>query len=117
MQTKIDVRGSEAVIVSPQGPLDILSADKLYGALQAAQACDVRHVVIDLTSVTFMDGSGIDALHNAWRTLCQTGTTLALAGAHPQIRTMLLMTRMDHFMPIHDSVEAALGRCISAKAG
>jgi anti-sigma B factor antagonist len=52
-----------------EGEIDVASAPRLIGALNDAVAEAARSVIIDLTSVGFMDSTGLALLINAHRRL------------------------------------------------
>src|SRR4051794_26293500 len=48
--------------VAPVGEVDLATVDEVDAHLRALQAAGVRHVVLDLRGVTFMDSTGVRLL-------------------------------------------------------
>jgi anti-sigma B factor antagonist len=66
------------------------------GAVQAGR----RHVVFDLSGVTFMDSQGVNALLRADRTLAAVGGRLRLRAPSPPVRLVLRVAGVDHHVPV-----------------
>lgn len=64
------------------------------------------NVVLDLSSVTFIDSSGLGAIVAA-RKLLGSDRELELAGLQPAVAKVMSLTRMDTVFRIHTDVEAA----------
>ncbi|MGB0659577.1 MAG: STAS domain-containing protein [Mangrovicoccus sp.] len=64
-------------------------------------------IVLDLSSVDFIDSSGLGSVVAALKQL-DDGQSLELAALSPTVAKVFRLTRMDKVFPIHDSVEAAL---------
>ena len=72
-----DVDGVRLVEVF--GELDLATAPKLCGALDAARVHRVKRLVVDLTGVDFCDSTGLRALIGASREIRVSGGRLAIA--------------------------------------
>lgn len=70
-------------------------------------------VVIDLSSVEFMDSSGVGLLLHALRHMTDTGGAIKFAAPQPQVRKILEMIRFQHVADILPSTE----ECIRALHG
>jgi anti-sigma B factor antagonist len=55
----------DQTIVQPQGELDLATRDELYAALMAAFESGTPTVVLDLSTLDFMDSSGIKLINQA----------------------------------------------------
>ena len=64
-------------------------------------------VIIDLTTVEFLDSSGLGALVAIMKML--GGRKLELAGSGTVVRKVFALTRMDSVFVLHDTVKDALG--------
>ena len=101
-----EMHGLAVVVAS--GEVDMTTAPGLREALGAASQLSAR-VVLDLTSVTFMDSSGIGVLLDALR--AGTGghaSPLCLAGAQPRVRRVLDITRISRMLPTYETLAEAL---------
>ena len=66
-----------------------------------------RRVVLDLSSVIFVDSSGLGAIVGSMKTLGR-GRQLDLSGLSPAVEKVFHMTRMNSVFQIYDSVDAAV---------
>ncbi len=64
-------------------------------------------MVIDLTSVKFMDSSGLGSLVAALKKMAGSGK-IRLGGPQPAVRDLFDLTSMEKLFPIFDSVEDAI---------
>ena len=88
LETTIRTEGGETVL-AVGGEVDIVSVESFREALLAAQRAP--RVVIDLSDVTFIDSSGINALVGAWHGVAP-GSTLRLVGLRPNVRKVFEIT-------------------------
>ena len=101
-----EMQGLAVVVAS--GEVDVITAPGLREALGAASQLSAR-VVLDLTSVTFMDSSGIGVLLDALRTGAgRHASPLCLAGAQPRVRRILDVTRISSMLPTYQTLAEAL---------
>lgn len=86
------------------GELDLTCVPRLSEMLEAAG----RHVILDLTNVTFMDARGLGVIAAGSRRIRRLGGTVRLVGASRQVARILVLTRLDGALPLFDSLEDAL---------
>lgn len=72
-----------------RGGLDSEASRSMRDSLVALAAVEAKDVVIDLSHVTFLDGSGVGALSFLFKRLASRGRRLALAGVSGQPLAML----------------------------
>lgn len=72
-----------------RGGLDTDASRGLRDSLVALAAVEARNVVIDLSNVTFIDGSGLGALSFLFKRLTARGRRMTLAGVSGQPLAML----------------------------
>ena len=72
-----------------RGGLDSEASRTIHDSLAALAAVDAHEVVIDLSHVTFIDGSGLGALSFLFKRLTARGRRLRLAGVSGQPLAML----------------------------
>jgi anti-sigma B factor antagonist len=65
-------------LLAVQGELDIATAPRMIAALNEAVASLERPLVLDLTSVDFMDSTGLALLMNAYRRVNRCGQGFAI---------------------------------------
>lgn len=103
---RVDVDGG-AVVLVVRGEIDIASVAELESALDLALAD--RHLVLDLTEVTFVDSTGLRAFIIANDLAVARGGRLTLAASPGPVRRLLDITGVGENLSTTESVEAALG--------
>jgi anti-sigma B factor antagonist len=96
-----------AVVLILAGELDLYNADEVRNALAAAGVGGPTRIVLDMTEVEFVDSTALGVLIEARTKLGRT--ELFLAGPQIETRRTLQVSGLDRHLPVHDSVEAALG--------
>jgi len=97
----------DACVVEIRGDLDIVTSRQLDDVLSQVRKSS-RLVVLDLSGVEFMDTSSLAVIVGHWKSLEETGGSLALAGARYQSTKSLWITGLADRIPLHDNVEAAV---------
>ena len=67
-----------------------------------------RKVLVDLSTVTYVDSATIGCLMDLYRQANAAGGTLKLAGVQKRVETMLTMTGAQNFLEIHADEPSAL---------
>ena len=67
-----------------------------------------RKVVLDLSTVTYVDSATIGCLMDLYRQATAAGGALKLAGVQKRVETMLTMTGAQNFLEIHADEPSAL---------
>jgi anti-sigma B factor antagonist len=100
MQIKEQTQGAVTVL-EPDGALTQDDADQFMGRLTEALAESSGRVVVDLSSVPFVDSRGLEILVDANDALADGGRALKLCGINETVREVLDLTglavRFDHF--------------------
>jgi len=78
--------------------------EKMRGISETA----AERVVLDLSTVTFLDSSGLGAVVAVMKHL-DPDATLELASLNPAVAKVFRLTRLDSVFTIHADVETALG--------
>ena len=83
-------------VISPRGELDLATAPKVLAAVEDA-ITDARTeaIVIDLSSVTFMDSSGVKCVVAAANALRERDGHVAVCNASAPIARLLTMLGID----------------------
>ncbi|HEU0214525.1 MAG TPA: STAS domain-containing protein [Jiangellaceae bacterium] len=95
------------------GATDLSSAAELEGKLRNIVELGERHLVVDLTTATFLDSAALAALVSAHYRARVLGGSVRLAGATGPVRTILEMTHVDRILEHHDDVAAAVAAAVS----
>ena len=98
---------SGSVVVRLAGELDLYNADEVRTALAQAIESNPRRVVVDMAEVEFIDSTALGVLIEARSKLGREG--IALAAPQLDTRRTLQVSGLDRQLPVHDSVESALG--------
>jgi anti-sigma B factor antagonist len=96
-----------SVVVAVEGDLDIVTSREFDDYLATARR-EHRHLVIDLSAVTFMDTSSLAVIVGHWKKLTAEGGSLALAGARYRHTKTLWITGLAHRLPLYDTAAEAL---------
>jgi anti-sigma B factor antagonist len=94
-----------------EGEIDVATAPRLIAALNDAVAEAVRSVIIDLTSVGFMDSTGLALLINAHRRLSRRHKGFAVVCPAGPLRRVFALTDMVdtlHVFPDRETATAAI---------
>ncbi len=104
-----EIVDDEAVVIRPQGRLNLLAAPRLREIVAQSVASGHPRVVVDLSATTFMDSSGLGALVAGLRTTRQSGGNLRIANLTPQVEMVLTLTNLYRVLRPYASVDDALG--------
>lgn len=106
------------ITTSHIGSVAVLRVDEprlTYPALPdfASAAADLigageRKLVIDISSIGYVDSAAIGCLMDLYRQATAAGGTLKLAGVQKRVETMLTMTGAHNFLEVHADQAAAL---------
>ncbi len=97
-----------AVLVSPQGDVDMSRSPVLRQTLHDVQARKPQRMVVDLANVDYMDSSGLATLVEAMRSAKKADTKMVLCGMNDKVRAIFEIARLHHFFTIVDSVDEAV---------
>jgi anti-anti-sigma factor len=67
-----------------------------------------RRILLDLSSVMYVDSATIGCLMDLYRQATAVGGTLKLSGVQKRVETMLNMTGAQNFLEIHPDEAAAI---------
>lgn len=95
-------------IVWVQGEIDLATVPALFKELADSVQAEQCRVIVDLTDVTFMDSTGLNALAVAWRSAEARAGEVRLVGVSSTIRRVLQVTGLEQFFPIHSTIEESI---------
>jgi anti-sigma B factor antagonist len=67
-----------------------------------------RRVIVDLTSVGYVDSATIGCFMDLYRQVAAAGGSLKLAGVQRRVETMLTMTGAQNFIEVHPDEPSAV---------
>lgn len=91
-------------VLQLSGPILI---SNLFDFQNRVRGNTARCLILDLTSVPYVDSAGIGALVGAYVNHQKDGRSLALVGVNDRVRNALKITHVDSFFRFFDSVAAA----------
>jgi anti-sigma B factor antagonist len=94
---------ADTLVLRVVGELDSYTAPTLRTCALDQITAGVSDVVIDLSEMTFIDSSGLNALVRARMRVEALGGSLRLRGPSPQTRKLLEITTVDQIFPIDDA--------------
>jgi anti-sigma B factor antagonist len=97
-----------AVVVAPEGDIDLSRSPTLRTTLRDAQAKKPQRLVVDLSAVDYMDSSGVATLVEALQIARRNQTRMVLCGMKDRVRSIFEIARLDTVFTITDSRDAAL---------
>ena len=101
------VRKRDVLLVCLEGELDQCSASGIRRDIDALlQDPSVRHLVLDMARMPFMDSSGIGVVLGRYRLLCLRGGSVALMHLTPQVRRIYDLSGMAQIIPVIEEKEA-----------
>lgn len=101
----------DTLLVRLQGELDLSVVDAIRKSLDdGLDKNHVRHLVVNLSCVSFIDSSGLGVILGRYKRLSQQGGRVSLVGAQPQVRRVLSLSGLLTVMKEYVSEEEALTR-------
>ena len=99
---------SGATVIAVAGELDLRSSAVLRSSIIAAIEGGARHVILDMSAVTFIDSAGLGALVSGLRRLRTVDGELTLVCAERSIVRIFEITGLDWVFPLHPTLADAL---------
>jgi anti-sigma B factor antagonist len=95
-------------VVELRGAIDVGCALLLKTVFEEVMQHGVRHLVVDLSEVEFVDSSGLGVFVAAHRIARSRGSSLTLCAPRPQVRKVFQLTKTDKVFAIAPDLETAL---------
>lgn len=87
-----------------------LSLETVHNFIQTARAEQARHLVVNMSDVSFLDSAGVGALVQLFVHRRSLGKSFALSGLSKQSQAVMEVAGLTKLLPIHNSVEDALAK-------
>lgn len=107
MQLETKTCGDTLIVTATMPRIDAAIAIEFKDDMRAACEGGPARVVLDLSSVAFLDSSGLGAVVAAMKLLAPD-QKLELAGLTINVEKVFRLTRMDSVFTIHENADAAL---------
>ena len=100
-------QADKSVVLAIGGRLNAASAPKLKARLKQLVDGNQVRVILDLSTVSFMDSSGLAVLVSGLKSTREKGGWLKLAGMTPEVASIFKMTMLDKVFELYPNVDAA----------
>jgi anti-sigma B factor antagonist len=101
MNLKTEQSGAVAIVRVADTRIMYPMLGEFAGAVTGLMNAGQRHILIDLTPVTYVDSPTIGCLMDLYRQISTAGGALKLANVQKRVETMLTMTGAQNFIQIH----------------
>ena len=96
-----------ASVISVRGALDLSTADQLARSMWEASS-GTHHLVLDLSSCTFIDSSGLRVVLSMHKELAEAGKATTIVASDGHVRKLLSMTAIDQSIPVFAALDDAV---------
>jgi anti-anti-sigma factor len=97
-----------ADVLPLEGEIDLHVSPHIATQLREMVAKKPKHIVVDLSRVTYIDSSGLAVLIEAMQNLEKNGGKFAIGGIQDMVRSIFETARLDQVFRIYPDVDAAL---------
>ena len=94
-------------LLSLTGEVDVSVAPKLRSVLKGLIDTSTAKIIVDLSSVDFIDSSGLGLFVMAYKSIRAYNGKIKFAKARPEVLKVIRLTRLDKHFELFDSVEQA----------
>jgi anti-sigma B factor antagonist len=101
-------RNGDAVILSPDGDVDLTASSYFRGEIKKALDSKPKRLVVDLSGVPYMDSSGVATLVEAMQLSRRSGVKLVLCGLQDRVRSIFEIAKLELVFTIVDGQDQAL---------
>ena len=91
---------SENLMIKLSGEMDAQGCSEIRPELEKITEQKQPHVVVDISSVSFIDSSGIGAIVFLFKRLKEQSRTMEIVGVQGQPKELMLLLRMDSAIPL-----------------
>ena len=96
--------GADITILALRGPLTLAT---LFDFQSAVRQPDLRHTILEITNVPYIDSAGLGVILSHWAHTQRTGNKFAVVGVCERVRTLLDMTKVSAMLPTFATVAEA----------
>ena len=97
-----------AALFIVEGQVDMHTSPELRNQLRGALEDKASPVVVDLTSVAFIDSSGLATLIEALQATAQYGGNLRLCGLSPEVRNLFELSKLTSIFDLREDRDEAI---------
>lgn len=108
MKYSVEKKEEYAVLTLEEENLNSVKAPDLKAELILLKNAGIRHMVINLANVKFVDSSGLSAILTGNRLWTEDGKLFMIVGVdHPSVKMLISISRLDSVLSIKDNVNEA----------
>ena len=96
------------IVLPFKGEIDLHVFPEITASLSALIEKKPRHLVVDVSRVTYIDSAGLAALIVAMQKVEAYGGQFSLVGFQPTVHSIFKMSRLDRIFRIFPDVDTAL---------
>lgn len=96
------------MVIKPMGPLTEPDAEQFKTAAMEHVTRNMGRIVVDASSIAFLDSRGIEALADVTEELSQSGRALKLCGANSTVKQVLELTGWSDAFEYFDDVNGGV---------
>lgn len=95
------VRRRDTVTACLEGELDHCSAQSIRRELDGLiEEASVKHLILDMKNMSFMDSSGIGVILGRYRTLVSRGGTVSVKNMNAHVERIFILSGMNQIIRI-----------------
>lgn len=112
MNLKINARSIDGntSLISLEGEVDVYTAPRLKEQIVSLLDSNVTHIVVDLTSVEYLDSTALGVLIGGLKRLRERDGSLDLICPNPRAKRIFEITGLDKIFDIYATEGEALGK-------
>ena len=117
MELQVEERGDVRIVRVKVAKLTYPTLSPFFTEVRQLVEAGTTKLVIDLSSVTYVDSASIGCLMDIYRLIHERSGAVKLAGVQPRVETMISMTGVHKLIDIHREEAAALDAFESRRRG
>ena len=95
------------MVVFAVGEIDLVTAP-LMREVMAEAVESRRHLIVDLSAVSFLDSTGLSVLLRTRQRIAATHKSMSLAGPNGFVARVIRITRIDEAIPVYPNLDTAV---------
>ncbi|GAB2888285.1 STAS domain-containing protein [Streptomyces deserti] len=110
LSVEVELPRDDVALITVDGYLDVDTATEFQAHLANQLHHGRRHFLLDLSSVPFMDSSGMNIILRVYQETRRTAGSVHVIRPTPAVRRILDLTGVSITVPVSESVDEALDR-------
>ncbi|WP_028863923.1 STAS domain-containing protein [Psychromonas aquimarina] len=92
------------LMVKLSGEMDALGCSKIRPNLEEITTQNHHHIILDISSISFIDSSGIGAIVFLFKRLKEQGRSMEITGVQGQPQELMTLLRIDCAIPLTPAI-------------